>query len=179
MDPNPFDKIDRRLPKLLVIGYAGHGKDTVGELLRHYGFNPKGSSEFAAERIMMPYFESIGTKYPSVEECFADRVNHRPIWFRQIEDFNEGSNWSGLTQELLLAGHDTYLGMRSRQEFEASRAFFDWVVWVDASKRLPPEDASSNALKPSDADWIIDNNQTQNGLLLQVKHFLQLIGVTV
>lgn len=164
-------------PKLLVIGHAEHGKDTVGEILREYGFNPKGSSEWATEKLMLPAFAKRGIHYDTPEACYADRVNHRDFWFQTIRRFNQASQWQGLTKEIFLAGHDTYLGMRSRDEFRASRTFYDWVIWVDALKRKPPEPFGSNELLPRDADWIIDNNQTKNGLLLQVKHFLRLIEV--
>lgn len=165
----------RHLPKLLVIGYAGHGKDTVAEALSHYNYECMSSSYACAEKIMMPYFASIGINYPDVGTCFEDRINHRPIWFNQIAAYNHPDG-SRLAREILRT-NQAYIGMRNRLEFDACKELFDYVVWVDASKRLPPEGSLSMQLTPEDADWIIDNNQTKRGLDLRVTEFLRAIGV--
>ena len=50
--------------------------------------------------------------------------------------------------------------MRDRDEIEEclSQEIFDLVIWVDASERLPEEDASSFNIDKSCADIIIENN---------------------
>lgn len=165
-----------KLPKLLLLGHATHGKDTVGEMLSHYGFDCASSSWACAELVMMPYFASIGQPYPDAGTCFEDRVNHRATWFDQISKYNREGAWSRLSLEIL-RDHDVYMGMRNRTEFEASKSLYDYIVWIDASKRLPPEPDSSMELTEADADWTIDNNRSLNGLSLQVLQFLKLIGV--
>lgn len=66
--------------------------------------------------------------------------------------------------EKILEANDIYTGMRSRAEFEKSRHVFDLVVWVDASRRLPPEPGGSMELSAVDAGWVIDNNGALDAL---------------
>lgn len=156
-------------PKILVIGGATWGKDSVGKILEDlYGLRFLASSSFATDRIMVPYFESIGKAYPSAEACFDDRVNNRATWYQQIEAYNEPT-WNRVTREMFADGYSVYVGMRSPREFEASRHLFDYVFWVDASKRIPPEDVSSNGMTPDMADYIIDNNGPESRLIPNVK----------
>ena len=64
-----------RLPKVLVLGYARHGKDTVCDIIKEeYGFTFRSSSEFCAEHVVHPAMRS---EYDTWQECFADRHNHR------------------------------------------------------------------------------------------------------
>jgi hypothetical protein len=52
--------------------------------------------------------------------------------------------------------------MRDSSEIKEciKQKLFDLIIWVDASDRLPLEDASSFNISKSDADIIIDNNGT-------------------
>lgn len=159
-----------KLPKILIISDAGTGKDTVGEMMSEYGFKYLASSSFATDRIMMPYFSSIGKPYETSEECFNDRKNNRAIWYQQIEDYN-APTWNRISREMFDDGFNVYVGMRSEKEFAASKDLYDYVIWIDASKRIPPEDRSSNTMSPNMADYIIDNN----GTLEELKHHVGVI----
>ena len=76
-------------PKLLILGHARHGKDTVAEILRdERGYSFESSSMYAAKRLIMPFFEAQGVPYANLEDCYADRVNHRALWFDLITEFN-------------------------------------------------------------------------------------------
>lgn len=154
---------NNRLPRLLIIANMRHGKDTVADILKTYGFNCLASSTFATEKIMIPYFESQGNHYNSPEECFEDRVNHRACWYDEIEKYNEPT-WDRITREMIRDGYNVYVGMRSQKEFTSSRKHYNFVIWVDASKRLPPEDKSSNTMDITNADIVIDNNGTLDDL---------------
>jgi hypothetical protein len=50
--------------------------------------------------------------------------------------------------------------MRNRDEIEEciKQGLFDLVIWIDASERLPLEDANSFNIDKSCADIIIENN---------------------
>jgi hypothetical protein len=52
--------------------------------------------------------------------------------------------------------------MRDRNEIEEcmKQGIFDLIVWVDASDRLPMEDASSFNIDKTCADIIVENNGT-------------------
>jgi hypothetical protein len=164
-------------PKLLILGHARHGKDTVAEILRdNHGLSFASSSLFLAERIMLPYFESIGEPYASLEECYADRGNHRATWHNQIAAYNTPDK-ARLPREILEVA-DAYVGMRSDAEFAASRELFDHVVWVDASGRgLSPEDRSSFNITQTPDMYLIENNGTLEDLEGAVAEFAQSIGL--
>lgn len=146
------------LPKLLIVGHMRHGKDTFAQILvDQYGFTKKDSSRAACEIFL---FEKLRHKYgyQTIDECYADRVNHRAEWHDEIKAFNADDKTK--LARAIMRDNDIYVGMRSRLEIEACVAagVFDKVVWVDASKRLPPEPRSSFDIDISCADVIIDNN---------------------
>lgn len=164
---------DNRRPKLLILGHGRHGKDTVAELLRdEHDFTFASSSFFAAERVVRPALAVCGVVYPTLAECYADRVNHRAFWYEAIKAFNGGGK-SRLAEEILV-DHDIYVGMRSHAEFLASRELFDHVLWVDAVGRgLPPEPRASFDIDydPETMIWI-DNSGTLEDLRGNVRRFV-------
>lgn len=149
------------MPNLMIFGYARHGKDTVADLLaKNFGAKPVSSSWFAASKIMVPYFASKGITYPSLEACYADRVNHRKAWFDEIAGYNV-PDLARMGREIFQE-YDIYVGIRNHREFNQAKCegLFDYGIWVDRSDSLPPEDESSNKMKPWMADFILDNNST-------------------
>jgi hypothetical protein len=147
--------------KLMILGYARHGKDTVAEILRdHVGLKIVSSSYAAAEKVMVPYFASKGVTYASLEECYADRVNHRQDWYEQIKAYNIPDS-AKLAREIY-AENDVYVGIRNVVEFNAARdeGLFKYSIWVDRSDHVAPESTSSNTMLPSMADYALDNNGT-------------------
>jgi hypothetical protein len=147
--------------KLMILGYARHGKDTVAEILSDtYGLGMVSSSHAAGKKVMLPYFESIGVHYRDFNECYEDRVNHRAEWFEQIAAYNTPDK-ARLAREIY-AESDIYVGIRSREEFDAVKAagLFQYSIWVDRSKHVEPESASSNTIGKDAADYVIDNNGT-------------------
>lgn len=149
------------MTKLLIIGNARHGKDTAAEYLRDvYGYSLSDSSRKALEIFLL---ERLQPKYgyTSVDEAYADRVNHRAEWYDEITAFNMPDR--AKLAKLILLEADIYVGMRNALELQACREqrVFDLVVWIDASKRLPPEPSSSMTITADMADVILDNNGPQ------------------
>ena len=146
--------------RICVIGHKRHGKDSMAEILRdEIGLRFMSSSQAAADIFIYDALkEKYGYKTP--EECFEDRVNHRPEWYQMICDYNKDDRTKLAKGILKLT--DCYVGMRDRDEIEAcvENKIFDLIVWVDASERLPEEDKSSFNIDKSCADIIIDNNGT-------------------
>lgn len=146
--------------KLMVIGYATHGKDTACNLLRDmYGLTFVSSSYFVMERAVRPYLEiRFGISYDTADACYADRINHRDKWHDAIAEFN-GNDPARLGRELY-SQFDIYCGNRSVVEFEAMKKekLFDYAFWIDRGLIVEPEPLTSNKLYPSMADYIIDNN---------------------
>lgn len=145
------------LPKLLVVGHGRHGKDTVCELLEHYGYTFKSSSKFCSELFI---FEELKEKYgyANEEECYNDRHSHRTEWYNMIHDYC--SDDLARLGRNLFANHDIYCGLRNKREFFAmqNEEIFDYAIWVDRCDHLPKEDPSSMSIEQWMCDYTIDNN---------------------
>ena len=154
--------------KLMILGYARHGKDTVADILStSLGLTKEDSSQFAGKQVMLPYFATKGVIYPSWEECYADRVNHRQEWFEQIKAYNTPDE-ARLAREIF-AVSDIYVGIRRKEEFEAVKreGLFQYSIWVDRSKHAQPEPTTSNTMAKEMADYVIDNNGTLEELRIK------------
>lgn len=151
--------------KILVIGHARHGKDTVAEILvEQFGLTFASSSYFAAREVVRPALAAAGVHYESLDDCYDDRGNHRAFWYDQISAYN-AENKSRLC-EAILSAHDMYVGMRSNDEYQASKHLFDLILWVDASGRgVPPEPETSMTIKFNPAEMVlVDNSGTLEDL---------------
>lgn len=161
-------------PKLLILGYARHGKDTVAELLsKKHGFRFMSSSEFVGREIM---WDNWGiAAYGTFEEMFADRVNHRVLWMQMISAYNTPDK-TKTARTMLERGYDMYVGMRRLDELRACQkaGVFDAIVWVDRSKHLEPETGSMDITRNNSGyDHLIDNNGTLEDLERNVSKFLE------
>ena len=146
--------------KVLILGNARHGKDTLAELFNQYFGLTFMSSSQASDDFFL--YNQLKDKYgyTSSEECFEDRVNHREEWYQAICNYNK-DNRARLAQDIL-SRSDCYVGMRDKEEFNecVKQKLFDLIIWVDASKRLPLEPGTSFNINMSDADIIVENNGT-------------------
>lgn len=163
--------------KILIIGHARHGKDTVAEMLKNLcGYTHKSSSVMALEVFL---FDLLNTKYnkgyKTKEEAFEDRVNCRDIWFNEISNYNKDDK-SRLAKEIM-ESNDIYVGLRSKVEVEKciKDGVFDIVIGVH-NDNLPLEDPSSNNVNPYlFADVIIANNGTLAELEDNVKSVKEML----
>jgi dephospho-CoA kinase len=151
------------MKKILILGNARHGKDTVAELFnKHYNITFLSSSQAALDIFL---YDKLKNKfnYKSKEEAHNDRINHRKLWYNEICNFNKNDK-AKLAKEILNKAN-CYVGMRDNEEFiECNKQnLFDIIIWVDASDRLPIEENSFNINK-SEADIIIENNTTLKDL---------------
>lgn len=180
MEIRPADTFRR--PKVLVIGHARHGKDTVAEHLKELmGLKFVSSSMFVAKEIIWPLWGK--ERYDSFDAMFQDRVNYRSTWFNLIAAYNT-PDMTKTASTMFQRGFDIYVGMRRRVELEACKAagLFDIIIWVDASKRHPPEELDSMELRPEDAQVHLDNNgnlQQLNNQLIFLQHHLRQKGYDV
>lgn len=160
-----------RSPKILVIGHAQHGKDTVGEILRdYYSLRFTSSSMFCAEHVMMSHFDTnMGNAYGgSVQACFDDRANHRAKWYQAIKQFNQPD--ASALGRAIFRNNDVYVGLRSKTELHALKnsGVVDLIIWVDRSDYVPPEPPSSCTVEPWMADFVVDNNGSLEDLRFNV-----------
>ena len=157
--------------KLMVCGYGRHGKDTFCERLQESGFKFCSSSWAACEAVIWPAW---GIKfYANPLDCFNDRHNHRAVWFELIKAFNKNDK-TRLARHIY-KDHQVYCGIRSNEEFNAVKAskLFDVSIWIDASKRLPPESKDSCTVTPDMCDIVITNNGTIDEFLIKIDEFTE------
>lgn len=146
---------------LLIIGHAGHGKDTVATALSHRtGITWGGSSDYMAHHYIWP--EWGHEHYDTVEDCYADRANHRDRWHDMILEFNTPDR-TRLARGILSVA-DCYVGMRAIEEFEACRdaKLFDHVLWVERDG-VPPEPDTSFTIPREVADTVITSTKADDG----------------
>lgn len=155
-------------PKLLITGYKRHGKDTVAEILRdNWGYTFQDSSRAALGLFLFDIL-AVRHGYTNKEQAYQDRVNHRKEWFDEICKYNTPDP-TRLAREIMKSS-DIYVGMRSKRELEACMegGVFDHAIWVDASERLPPEDADSCNVAMCQADIVLHNHEGLDELTLNV-----------
>jgi len=145
--------------KLMIIGMARSGKDEACEYLASkIRFTFKGSSYLAAEIFLYDLLkDELG--YQSIEECFNDRHNHRKRWYDEITKFNTPDRTK--LARLILEKSDAYVGLRNSDELDQlKREMGDnlLVIWIDSSKRTPPESSDSCTVTIDQADIIVQNN---------------------
>lgn len=149
---------NNKFPKLLILGSARHGKDTLAEIFNvEFDFTFKSSSVASSEIFLYDILkEKYG--YSTPLECFEDRINHRSEWYELITEYNSEDK-AKLAKEIL-KNADCYVGMRNPEEINEclKQNLFDLIIWVDASERLPIESTDSFKIDKSVADIIISNN---------------------
>ena len=128
--------------KVIVIGHARHGKDTLCEYLRgKYNITFQSSSLVSAIHVVFPILRDKYA-YKDINECFNDRVNHREEWYQLIKDFNTPDKTK--LADIIFASNDIYCGIRNYEELDAILEKYDiLILWVAASLRKPLEADSS------------------------------------
>ena len=159
-----------RKPKILILGHGEHGKDTIANIITDLtGLRFESSSRAAAELAVWPKMP----QYTTAQRCFDDRRNHREEWKRLITDYNAPDK-SRLCREII-SRRDGYIGMRCPLEYESVRHLFDFVLWVDASKRKP-DDPTMGILRECGM-VLIDNNGTPSDTALNVLEWARELGL--
>jgi len=159
--------------KLMIMGYGRHGKDTVCEILKEkYGFTFESSSYVAAKHVVFPVLRDL-IGYQTIDECYADRHNHRALWYELIKAFNH--NDPAALARLIFSEHRIYCGIRNIEEFRAAKeaGLFDYAIWVDRSEVLPAETTNSCTIHIGLSDWVIDNNGDLDDLGHQIDHVIK------
>jgi hypothetical protein len=163
-------------PKILILGFARHGKDTAAEFLRDdFGLSFCSSSLFCAEKIVRPALAAQGIFYSDVQSCFEDRGKHREKWFEAIKNFN--TNDHARLGRALFEQYDIYVGLRNVQEVEALKKEkrIDLTLWIDSSDRgIPKEDMSSCTVSPLDADIVVKNDGGLEDLRMRLRSICEI-----
>ena len=144
--------------KILIIGHARHGKDTVAGIIKDItGMTYASSSEVANDVFI---FDLLKDKYgyKTKEECFENRIKHRTEWFDLICDYNKDDK-ARLAKDILQR-HDIYVGMRNNEELQECKrqGLFDLVIGVyDKDKEHEPKESFDIDLF-EEADFIIETS---------------------
>tara|TARA_B110000977_G_scaffold137608_1_gene174810 strand:+ start:17180 stop:17821 length:642 start_codon:yes stop_codon:yes gene_type:complete len=159
--------------KLLIIGHGRHGKDTVCEMLRdNMGYTFESSSHFCCKHFI---YDMLKPKYgyKDIEECYADRHNHRAEWYDAICAYNK-TDAARLGRQMF-AEYDIYCGLRNKREFFAMQntGVYDFCIWIDRSDHLPSEGDDSMSLKQWMADFTIDNNGDLEELQFNTRNLME------
>lgn len=167
--------------KVLIIGHARHGKNTVAQMLEQLtGLRPGSFIDVVLSSIVYP---ALKEKYGYINEsaCLQDKVHRSSEWVQLVREYNR-SDPTRMARKLLHT-HDIYVGMCSSAEATACiRAkLFDLIVWVDASGRLPTESDKSCMVDPSRVSLTINNNGSMDQLDRRVRWLaltINTLGVT-
>lgn len=162
--------------KLLIIGHGRHGKDTVSEYLRdNYNMQFNSSSMHCAASVVYPALKDL-YGYSSIEECYADRHEHRSEWYQLISDYCK-NDLARIGREIFEVS-DIYCGLRSAREFHSikNNRLYDYCIWVDRSEFLETEPKSSMSLEPWMSDYVIDNNGTIEQLYRNIDDLMKNIS---
>lgn len=156
--------------KILLLGYARHGKTTVSDILRdEYGFSLLDTSDFIVTDILI----SNG-RYKTMEEAYSNKERDRAIWYQDVIDYNTPDK-ARLAKALFAAGSDIYVGMRADEEYHATIDAVELhVIWVQ-DERKEPESRDSCTVEPSMATYILDNSGTLEQLRDNISVMVQIL----
>lgn len=155
--------------KILIIGHGRHGKGTVCEYLKPFGFTSCSSSFMAGKEYVYP--EYLRGKYLSFEHAYEERgkdSDMRAFWASKISEYNSPDK-TRLARKIL-ESFDIYDGMRKLDEFVPCmlQKLFDVVIYVEAMDRVKYVDPTFDIPKKY-ATFIIDNNYSQASLKRKVQ----------
>ena len=132
--------------KILIVGHARHGKDTVAEMIADYlGIEFQGTSRQFASHVRKALSEAVcDVQYHSDQECWEDRVNHRADWHVTIARFCSENKTAAA--DLVYAKGHIYCGVRAQAEYDAIVAKYDPVIFWVSNNSKPKEPDSSMQL---------------------------------
>ncbi len=157
--------------KILILGDAQHGKDTLAEMMvEEFNLTCKSSSRFALETFLFDILrDKYNLNYKSNDEAYLDRVNHRKKWFDEICSYNSKDKLR-LAKKLLKEAN-IYIGLRRDEEVEEAikKKTFDKIIGI-YDYRKPRESKESNTADVFKySDIVIMNNGTLEDLKNKLK----------
>lgn len=141
-------------PKILILGHGRHGKDTAANYISKKYDLDFVSSSYAALDAIYPVLKMV-CNYQSKFALYNTRHENRELWKALISLYNTPDK-AALAKHIL-GLNDMYVGMRCCEEYQASKGFFDHIIWVDRSD-YEPDDVSMSILYDPEVMLWLDNN---------------------
>lgn len=155
------------MKRILFVGHGRHGKDTACEVLaRATGWKNAGTTSIYLTPHVVAEYQRLGLHH-LVRDAYAHRHANRELW-RRVGDEIRKDDPALLVKDALRVGPITG-GCRGLPEIRAVRdeSVVDLIVWVDASKRLPPDPTVE--FGPEWADVVVDNNGTEDAFRYKIQ----------
>lgn len=161
-------------PKILILGDARHGKDTLADLIcAKYGLTSESSSR-AALRIFLYdiLINEYKREYKTEDEAYEDRIYIRDIWYDEICLYNKDDK-TRLVKEILKSSN-VYIGLRSDIEVEQAieESLFDMIIGIYDYRKLRESNDSNTADVFKYSDIVFINNGTIGDLKNKVLEYL-------
>ena len=159
--------------KILILGHANHGKDTVAKYLaQEFNLVNSSATDYLATHFVFPVW---GYKhYANVHSMLEDKDNHRLKWASIVNQINRKDKLFLCKQVMFTS--DIYSGMRNQKEYiqAVKENIFDYILFVSAGDRLPTEN-SMNIVYDSRYMHIVDNSLGLPNLRNNLKPIIKLM----
>jgi len=143
--------------KILVLGNSGSGKTTAAKIISNIlGTNPpKNCSDYIIEDYVASKTKSPMEQINLISEIKSNKNDFR----KELFTYGVGRQKENPAYPVFKAikQTDVITGVRTKENLDASKKFFDAVLWIDRDKI---KSGSTDQLGPQDADIIVDNNDT-------------------
>lgn len=152
-------------PKLLICGYTGSGKTTVGrEIAQQLGAKLMDTFQVIAEDL-----EDLtgGSSIVIGDNKSALRATLKAHGTAMCKD-----DPAALVKACLAGGATIVGGCRRRDEFEAAKGLFDLTIWID---RPGVEKGETDEVELGDCNYVFFNSGTLKGLPRKVASFVKLL----
>ena len=159
--------------KILILGHESHGKDEVAKIIAgSTNLRFESASLIGLDVIYDRLQSEVDVPYNSKEDAYLDRDNHRVLWRELFREYNT-PNPTAIV-ELVLEESDLYAGVRCSDTLESAvdKELFDYILWVDANKRLGIADESIEFSFDDEFMIYIDNNGNMSKLETAISEFL-------
>jgi hypothetical protein len=162
---------------VLIIGFGGHGKTTVAEILCEKLNWTQGESLYLVEMFIFDEMVKRGFNYSSPYECWLERSKHRLLFQEIILNFNTPDKTK--TTKMIFENNEIFTGMRNVTEFSSGyfSGLFSVIIYVDAQERLGIEEPNDCTIPKNISHLIIENNDSKEDFLIKIENLVHVLNL--